>query len=801
MSPAQTALLTGLVALALPLVLLPVLRRAGAVDVPSHRSSHTATAVRGLGAATTLAVAVGLGGALAHVADPAHRWMLAVVGVGSVVAALVGLAEDVRGVSVSTRLLSHLAVGAAATAALVLPAGGSPLLVPLGAVAVAGFVNAANFMDGVDGITGLHGIVFGASTAVLGAWSGHEWLTGTGLVTAAAFAAFLPWNLSGRRLFLGDSGSYLLGAVTALSVVAALAVGVPAVAAVGVLAPYLADTGVTFLRRVASGARWSEPHRDHVFQRLTHSGLGHLRAAAVTTVASALSGGLSMIALQGSLAASVAGAGGALVVAAGYLATPRVLAWGRGAEAGAAVAGGSAGAAAAGPTGAGPGAAPRLLVLESIDLCVHSHFAGQLAELRRRGVDPVVLTRDTGLLADVLATDGVRGLDLDIARDPSVLGDLRTLVAIVRVIRRERPVGIVSGTPKAALLGAVAGWLTRVPVRVHLLLGLRVETMTGLGRVAQLAAERLTVRLSTETVAVGEGMRRRAVELGLDLREAQVVGRGSANGVDVARFAAAGRELASDLRSDAGSGTASGPDSDIGSGTDALVRFEAGLGRTQAARRVVGLAPEPEGPVVGFVGRLAVDKGLDCLVAAVRRVRADGVPAQLVLVGPDDGVDHLAPETRAALGEPWVVRPGLVADTASVYAAFDVFCLPSRREGLPTVVLEAAAAGVPVVVSDATGTADTVDDGRTGLIVPVDDVEAWAAAVAGVLGDPGGASRRAVLGREFVREHFAAEVVRQRYCDLYERRLRAAGAVLRAPSADPAPAHAPASGPAQPDLT
>jgi len=786
-SPVQIALLTGLVALALPLVLLPVLRRAGAVDVPSHRSSHTATAVRGLGAATTLAVAIGLGGALAHVADPTHRWMLAVVGVGSVVTALVGLAEDVRGVSVSMRLLTHLAVGAAATAALVLPAGGSPLLVPLGAVAVAGFVNAANFMDGVDGITGLHGIVFGASTVVLGAWSGHEWLTGTGLVTAAAFAAFLPWNLSGRRLFLGDSGSYLLGAVTALSVVAAVAVGVPVVAAVGVLAPYLADTGVTFVRRVASGARWSEPHRDHVFQRLTHSGLGHLRAAAVTTVASALSGGLSMLALQGSLAATIAGAGGAILVAAGYLATPRVLAAARArARVGGAADDSSSTAgvegAAAGSTGAGPGAAPRLLVLESIDLCVHSHFAGQLAELRRRGVDPVVLTRDTGLLSDVLAADGVRGLDLDIARDPSLLGDLRTLVAILRVIRRERPVGIVSGTPKAALLGAVAGWLTRVPVRVHLLLGLRVETMTGLGRMIQLAAERLTVLLSTETIAVGEGMRRRAAELGLDMREARVVGRGSANGVDVDRFAAAGRELGPGTASDAGPG--------LDSGTDALVRFEAGLDRTLAARGVAGLAPDLDGPVVGFVGRLAVDKGLDCLVAAVRRVRLRGVPAQLVLVGPDDGLDQLAPETLAALDEPWVVRPGLVTDTASVYAAFDVFCLPSRREGLPTVVLEAAAAGVPVVVSDATGTADTVDGGRTGLIVPVDDVEAWAAAIASALDDPGVAAGRAALGREFVREHFAADVVRRRLCDLYEERLRAAGAVL--PSS--APGTSPLSG-------
>jgi glycosyltransferase involved in cell wall biosynthesis len=326
-------------------------------------------------------------------------------------------------------------------------------------------------------------------------------------------------------------------------------------------------------------------------------------------------------------------------------------------------------------------------------------------------------------------------------------------------------------------------------VRVHLLLGLRVETMTGLGRVVQLAAERLTVLLSTETVAVGEGMRRRAAELGLDMREARVVGRGSANGVDVARFAAAGREL--------GPRTGSDADPDLESDTDILMRFEAGLGRTMVARRVVGLAPDLDGPVVGFVGRLAVDKGLDCLVAAVRLVRSRGVPAQLVLVGPDDGLDRLAPETRAALDEPWVVRPGLVSDTASVYAAFDVFCLPSRREGLPTVVLEAAAAGVPVVVSDATGTADTVDDGRTGLIVPVDDVGAWAAAIAGVLGDPGGASRRAVLGREFVREHFAADVVGRRLCDLYEGRLRSAGAVL--PKAAPAPA--PLSSERMPALT
>jgi glycosyltransferase involved in cell wall biosynthesis len=136
--------------------------------------------------------------------------------------------------------------------------------------------------------------------------------------------------------------------------------------------------------------------------------------------------------------------------------------------------------------------------------------------------------------------------------------------------------------------------------------------------------------------------------------------------------------------------------------------------------------------VVGFIGRIAREKGICELHRAWRELRDQYPAAHLLIVGPPEAVDPVPEETQVALtGDPRVHLPGADWDTAPLYLVMDVFCLPSHREGCPNVLLEAAAMELPVVAFRVPGVTDTVEDQVTGRLVDPLNVQE----LAGALGD------------------------------------------------------------------
>ncbi|HXF03327.1 MAG TPA: UDP-phosphate glycosyltransferase [Arthrobacter sp.] len=312
-----------LLSLLLPFALIPLLKRHGVLDVPNERSSHTRAVVRGVGITVAVGLLAGLLIAGLGGAAEAPQLLLAVAVVAAA-AALLGWVEDFRGLSIRGRAALQLGIGAGGTALAIELTGQTWWWLPLGALALAAYINIANFMDGVNGISGLHGTAVGLMFAATGAVTGHGWLVVGGAVVAAAFVAFLPWNLGRGNVFLGDVGSYLLGASLAMLGMTAFLDGVPAEYLLGPVAIYLADTLATLLRRISAGERWYAPHRTHAYQRLTDVGFSHLQSALLVTGCSLLTGLCGYLAaeadLMGKAAAIVAGA--AVVVF--YLRSPVV---------------------------------------------------------------------------------------------------------------------------------------------------------------------------------------------------------------------------------------------------------------------------------------------------------------------------------------------------------------------------------------------------------------------------------------------------------------------------------------------
>ncbi|OLT14216.1 hypothetical protein BJF78_19630 [Pseudonocardia sp. CNS-139] len=351
---------------------------------------------------------------------------------------------------------------------------------------------------------------------------------------------------------------------------------------------------------------------------------------------------------------------------------------------------------------------------------------GQLATLREHGWDVALVSSPDERLPAFAADQGVRLFPVPMTRGLLSLADLRAIVAAVRILRSVRPAVVNASTPKAALVFGVAGVLARVPVRVYSLWGLRLEgERRGSLRFRVLwLAERVTAMAATTVLCASGSLRDRAIGLGLTTpARSRVLGRGSTNGVDLERFR------------------------------------PPGPGEADGVRRDLGFPPGEL--VVGFVGRLVADKGVGALLDAFTEVAAEA-PTRLLLVGDVDDADPLPPDVLARVrADPRIVLTGVV-DPARYYPAMDVFVLPSRREGLPNVALEAAATGVPVVTTRATGCPDAVVEDVTGLLVDVDDADGLAEALRTLRADPDLRARMGAAGRAFVAEHFAEALVWER---------------------------------------
>lgn len=296
---AESALIACSVSLAIgfcaQIVSVPLLRRAGLVDVPNARSSHDDTALRGGGLAVTVGVTAGI--ILSTALDPgiSSARMVPIILMLLFVVAL-GWTEDISELSAYLRLAGQFAIGAfcAAVGGLLADNLVAPWVV-LGGVATVGLVNVVNFMDGLNGMSVFHAAVFGSAFVVDGLVFDRGWMCVAGAAVVGGYLAFLPWNASGR-VFLGDSGSYLLGGVCALTILLGWMGGLPLVALAAPFLVYVADTGVTLILRIARGETWSEAHRDHVYQRLHQHGMPHLAVSGIVALASALCAVLGVVA-------------------------------------------------------------------------------------------------------------------------------------------------------------------------------------------------------------------------------------------------------------------------------------------------------------------------------------------------------------------------------------------------------------------------------------------------------------------------------------------------------------------------
>jgi glycosyltransferase involved in cell wall biosynthesis len=370
-----------------------------------------------------------------------------------------------------------------------------------------------------------------------------------------------------------------------------------------------------------------------------------------------------------------------------------------------------------------PAAMPKILYLVTEDWFFVSHFLPMARAARDCGLQVVVATRvrEDG---ERLKAEGFSVIAIESRRGSvSLLRSLRDFFQLRKIVRRERADIVHCIALRPVVIGGVAAKLAGAPALVL--------APTGLGHLW--IEDSLAVRLARAVVRVIVGSwlsgprthylfenRDDPAEFGMNADAANVMLVGGA-GVDPAKF----------------------PRSD-----------------------------EPAAPPVkiAVVSRMIRPKGVVEAVAAVRRARAAGAPVELHLFGdPDPANPRSIP---LATLQQWSAEPGIawhgrVSDVSCVWREHHVAMLLSYREGLPRSLVEAAAAGRPIVATDVAGCREVVRDGREGLLVPLGDIEAAARALATLAADPGLRGRLGAAAHARCCERFTAEGVRQTVRGLY----------------------------------
>ena len=304
---------------------LPLLRRHSVVDIPAHRSLHVVPTPRGGGLGVVAAVL----GAVLLVAlirpaqvegrvDELLLVLLPVVGFGAV-----GFADDLWSLSVRVRLVVQTALAVVWSLTAIAVTGDGVAWVPFVLVGTIAMVNITNFMDGVNGLVSGHAVVAGLWYAAAGMHYDVPAVAVLAVGVAAGGLGFLPFNLPTARIFLGDIGSYALGAAWAVLASWLVLLPVPTEVALAPLSVLVLDAGVTLVRRMSHGDRVFEPHRLHVYQRVAHAGWPHAAVAGLVAAATAVA---CLLALPAMLGASRPARGvillAYLALAAAYLALP-----------------------------------------------------------------------------------------------------------------------------------------------------------------------------------------------------------------------------------------------------------------------------------------------------------------------------------------------------------------------------------------------------------------------------------------------------------------------------------------------
>ena len=292
-------------------------------------------------------------------------------------------------------------------------------------------------------------------------------------------------------------------------------------------------------------------------------------------------------------------------------------------------------------------------------------------------------------LDEVSEQEGIRTVPVSMTRAITPINDLKALWQLYRLFKKERPQIVHTHTPKAGLLGMMAGRLARIPIRMHTVAGLPLMESKGFRRKLLEFTERLTYSCATSVYPNSKNLANFIIQNNYcPPVKLKVLGNGSSNGIDMDFF-----------------------------------QLNPGSTLNELKNR---LNIRENDFVFLFVGRLVRDKGIEELIEAFQKLKKSHSNVKLLLVGPfEQELDPISDQSKKIIElDKDVIHVGFQHDIRTYLAISHALVFPSYREGFPNVPMQAGCFNLPAIVTDINGCNEIIEHGKNGLIVPVKDAAA-----------------------------------------------------------------------------
>ena len=331
----------------------------------------------------------------------------------------------------------------------------------------------------------------------------------------------------------------------------------------------------------------------------------------------------------------------------------------------------------------------KLIRVTTVPLSLEKLLENQ-ARFFSKHFDITLVSSDKNKLKEIANNQGVDYFPLGLTRKITPLQDLLCLIRFTFFLRKVKPHIVHTHTPKAGVIGMIAAYIVRVPVRMHTVAGLPLMESTGFKRSVLNLVERITYFCATHVYPNSKGLQDFIIQHEFcDQQKLKILGAGSSNGIDTSYFDP--KQITTNQK--------------------------------HALKKELNI--EPTDFIFSFVGRLVGDKGINELIQAFVSVSKKQTATKLILVGHIEAdLDPLLPKTLHSIEfNENIIEVGFQKDIRPYLAITDAFTFPSYREGFPNVLLQANAMGIPCIVSNINGSNEIIKEGNNGIIVPLKDTE------------------------------------------------------------------------------
>lgn len=372
---------------------------------------------------------------------------------------------------------------------------------------------------------------------------------------------------------------------------------------------------------------------------------------------------------------------------------------------------------------------PKLIRISTIPSSMESFMKGQLRFLSDY-YDVIAVSSPGEKLNIIRERENVKTIALPMERRISLWKDLVSLIRMILLFAKEKPYIVHSITPKAGLISMLAGWIVRVPVRMHTFTGLVFPTATGKMQKLLIAMDRITCFCATHINPEGIGVKRDLERFHVTKKPMFIIANGNVGGIDLIHF-------------------------------DRTSAVEEGAIHYQVAGCFTFC----------FVGRMVRDKGINELIHVFIRLYQENTKIRLLLVGSfEKDLDPVLPEVEEQiLHHPGISFVGWQSDVRPFLAASNAFVFPSYREGFPNVVMQAGAMGLASIVTDINGCNEIIVDGKSGVIIPSKDEEALYLAMKDFVAHPEKVKQMAANARPMIASRYEQKMVREALLEEYRR--------------------------------